>query len=249
MCVCVFLVVVVVVVVRLFWFLFLLLLCFCLCWCSSVFGVALFWGGGGGYFCYCSFCYCLFCLFVLECFCCFKLFLLCFFVCFYFAICVCWSGFVCCSCLCFLVCFVILCCFACLCLFLSVSFQNTIFPAILVFFGLMLVQRLFLISVVGSCFLTLFVCFVLQDAVCACCPFALKHTMRFLSICFLFLVVFFLMFYFGMLLFLFLLSIKNTSPKIGYSETPQIENAEKKDILTRAVSTGGVLTNRLFLFF
>ena len=55
--------------------------------------------------------------------------------------------------------------FSVFCLFVfvsSVCFQNISFLAIPVFFGLMLVKNVFLISVVGSCFLFLFLSCLFQ---------------------------------------------------------------------------------------
>ena len=83
-------------------------------------------------------------------------------------------------CLFVLVCFVFVCCF-----------ENTVFPAIPMCFGFMLVQCLFLIPVFGSCVLFLFYLFLDSRCSCVVCVcvlfFVSNHKRRFcFFVCFLF---------------------------------------------------------------
>ena len=150
-----------------------LLWCFCLsCFCFFVLGLflvvfALFcllccWSGlvFWGFVVFLPLFLVIFCFVCVGVCCCFRfLFLLCSLACFCFVLCVCWSGLgvalvflvlyfgVCFVCAVFL--------FLCACFFLFLM-KIIVFPAILVFWGLMCMQSLFLISVSGSCFLFLF---------------------------------------------------------------------------------------------
>ena len=54
--------------------------------------------------------------------------------------------------------FVFFCFLVCLCLFLAVCFENAVFPVILAFFGLVLLQIFSCIFVFGYCYL--FFCFL-----------------------------------------------------------------------------------------
>ena len=57
----------------------------------------------------------------------------------------------------------------CLCLIFLFLVKITVFPAILVFFGLFKSECLFLISVSGYCSCFCFVCFLFQDVILFCC--------------------------------------------------------------------------------
>ena len=166
-------------------------------------------------FCYCLpllffiCCYCLLLFFVRFCWC----VLLCFgmFFGFAFVICVCWSVFG-------LVIFVFF-FFLFFCVFVSFClFEDTIFLACLVFFGFMLVQRWFLISVFGCCKLFLFSLLLVSR-----CSYVLS-VLLFVVIC-----------------------QKETLQKGEVSKTPRIKNAPKRTHLQSAVSAV-VLTNGILCF-
>ena len=125
-----------------------------------------------------------------------------------------------------------------------------VFLAILVFFGLLKSEPLFLTWVSDSCFF--FVCVLFQDVLLFCffsaCYLGLSHKIIFFALHFVFFLLFLLLLWYSVIFLNFGDLSKTISQKFGNSENPKHEKCRKKDILTRAVSTG-VFTNSVFFFF
>ena len=161
-----------------------------------------------------------------------------------------------CVCVCFIL-YVFVCLFwsvcVCVCVFLSFLMKITVFPAILVFFGWILVESLFLIAVLvlAFCFVLFVICFkmFLCFSSACCLVFVLNHKIRFYYCSHLVFLLLFCLFYLENCISWFLATYqKHLSKSWNFRKPPNMKNAGKTDILTRAISTS-VLTNSVFCFF
>ena len=130
---------------------------------------------------------------------------------------------------------------------LSLSLSLSLFFFFLVSF---LFSFLFLVLALSFCFVSFSRCYFVLVFFSACClalfwiimfDFLLLCILFSYSCCFWFLLLSYFVFLFNYL-------SKNISEKFGNCKKQKMKNAQKKDILTRAVSTG-MLTNSVFFFF